>query len=264
MIEYRSFLNISQFKKIIMQTNPLHGINIYDLLMSRNLISIHPNQHFPVRGSTTKTPIRIESLNWVQPNNMICLAEEVSSAIAYCKAKREEENKEIEKENVLIEQENQIRTEKMKLKRKKNAITAVSGSKFSEILAYKVSEITGLKFLPVNKNNAVWNNLEGEQVIHINDVIGTGRTLSEAVDQIRDAGGLCEEAVSVFDYCFHLTRQSGGLKVYSLLNMHDLIRFPDQIIKKWAEEENMHKNLLRKVDPAQKQNAGLQLTDIMG
>ena len=201
-----------------MITNPILSRDIFEFLLSKGLIAIDPKGSLPIRGSGTKTPIQIVPFGWVQPDKLQSIAKFIIGRINACNEARQGLGK--------------------------PAISAITGSKFSEILAYKVAEATGMQFLPKNRYGEIWpRDMGNAEVAYVSDIVATGKTMGEAVSHIRNAGANCEEAFTIFDYGFNLTRAQRDLNIHSLVTLRDVAHFPITEVSDWAGKQ--HPNLFR-------------------
>lgn len=219
-----------------MSTNQIQKANLLDLVMeSKKVISVHGNQKFPARGTGTTTPIVVDHLQMVQPGVTAVLASYIAEMVVEC-------NERIDKKNLKVDEENSGKPLNQRGKMEP-LISMIAGSKFSETLAYKVAEMVKMPFLPAVRNGKSWKDLQGENVAYVADVIVTGTTMHDAVDEITCSRGMCKEIFAVFDFNFNLAKAPGEVKINSLLNTTDLLHMDPVAL--WVNEKT-NINLFRK------------------
>lgn len=200
-----------------MNTHPMSKINFFDLFFLKSkLLKLHYEKKFPISKDGLPTPIENNHLAWVQPKTVKILAEDISAMIQNCNRKR--------------------------ILQKETPITHIAGSGESEILANRVAEFLNMEFLP-EPRNGFWE-INGESVAYVCNIISTGTSLYDGVTGVRMSAGNCENVFCGFDFGMKL-KEPSGIKIHSLLSIHDLINLDHEYIKKWLKENNHVRNFLR-------------------
>lgn len=207
--------------------NPFDAINTLAFLVDNEIFVVHKEEKFEIRGVKTKSPILIHHVNMVQPAAVDHLAKSiVKSILEHDKLRKEQHNKR--------KSQKQDNDAEIPVYRK---TVFIAGSGFGQVIAYEVSKLMGLKFLPIT-GPMLYLKDKSEPIVYVSDIIGTGKTTASAVSLINNAGGNCTGIFSVFDYGFNLsTKELIDIPIYSLLNLKEIDNM--STLKTWMTQ-NLH------------------------
>jgi len=182
--------------------------------MTANGIIRISKQGFPIRGVQTKSPILVDSMEMVQRQMLSHIADAMTYDMPH--------NTEI-----------------------------AAGSRFGALIMSEVARISGFRKLPivVDEYGEISHldkaKIKGRNIILITDVIATGVHASNALQLIKNAGGICDNVYTVFDYGFHLTPHGlRSVNIKSLLTFKQFhesrITSPEQtsIMEEWINDNS--------------------------